>query len=114
MIKRMSLLKRKTDMTSEQFDEHWLKIHGPMAAELPGLLHYVQNKPSERVSGVAQIPVPDSGDQIDGITELYFESVEDMETAYRTEQGKKCLADLELFVGSGTSFTMTERIIKNW
>ena len=114
MIKRMSLLKRKPEMTSEQFDEHWLKIHGPMIAELPGLRHYVQNKPSEKVSGAAQIPVTDAGDQVDGITELYFDSVEDMEAAYTSEQGQKCFADGQLFIGSATTFTVTERIIKDW
>ena len=114
MIKRMSLLRRKPDMTEEAFDHHWFEIHSPLIAELPGLRHYVQNKPTGKVGGAAQIPVADADDQIDGITELYFDSLEDMEAAYTSEQGKKCFADGQLFIGSATTFTVVERVIKDW
>ena len=114
MIKRMSLLRRKPDMTKEEFDRHWLDIHGPMIAKLPGLLSYVQNKPLGKVEGAAQIPVADAGDQVDGITELYFDSFDDMEAAYTSEQGQKCFADGQLFIGSATTFTMVERTIKDF
>jgi len=110
----MSLLRRKPGLTAEEFDRHWLDIHGPLIAELPGLRHYVQNKPVGKVEGPAQIPVADADDQVDGITELYFDSLEDMEAAYTTEQGKACFADGQLFIGAATTFTVSERIIKDF
>ncbi len=114
MIKRMSLLRRKSGLTEEEFDRHWRDIHGPLVAELPGLRHYTQNSPIGKVEGPAQIPVADANVQVDGITELYFDSFEAMEAAYTSEQGKLCLDDGELFIGSATTFTVTERIIKDF
>src|SRR3712207_7926096 len=43
MITRMGILKRRPDLTPEQFRKHWLEVHGPLAARLPGLRRYHQN-----------------------------------------------------------------------
>ena len=43
MIKSISLLTRKPELTHEQFVKHWLEIHGPLAHAVPGLKRYVQS-----------------------------------------------------------------------
>ena len=44
MIKTISLAYRKEGMTHEEYNKHWLEIHGPLAAKMiPNLRKYVQN-----------------------------------------------------------------------
>ena len=43
MIKTVGLLSRKPGWTHEQFVEHWVEIHAPLAHAVPGLRRYVQN-----------------------------------------------------------------------
>ena len=42
MIKMLGLLTRKSHLTHEQFVDHWLNIHGPLALAVPGIRRYVQ------------------------------------------------------------------------
>jgi hypothetical protein len=42
MIKSISLLTRKRDLTHEEFLRHWVEVHAPLAHGVPGLLRYVQ------------------------------------------------------------------------
>lgn len=37
MIAAISLMRRRPDLTFEQFRDHWLHPHGTMTAELPGV-----------------------------------------------------------------------------
>ena len=41
MIKSLSLLVRKEGLTHEQFVEHWVNVHAPLARAVPGLRRYV-------------------------------------------------------------------------
>ncbi|WP_244832122.1 EthD domain-containing protein [Caballeronia sp. TF1N1] len=34
-IQKFSLLKRRPDLTREQFNEHWHTVHGPLLASIP-------------------------------------------------------------------------------
>ena len=43
MIKMLGLLTRKPHLTHEQFVDHWLNIHGPLALAVPGIRRYVQS-----------------------------------------------------------------------
>jgi hypothetical protein len=53
-IKRCSLLKRRPDLTHEQFLHHYLTVHGPLALRITLFDRYVQN---HRIPGpVADLP----------------------------------------------------------
>ena len=43
MIKSISLLTRRPELTHEQFMTHWVEIHAPLAHAVPGLRRYIQN-----------------------------------------------------------------------
>ena len=44
-IKRLGLLRRKSDMTTEQFREYWANVHGPKATRIHrGASQYEQNR----------------------------------------------------------------------
>ena len=42
MLKRVALITRKPGMTRDEFHAHWNAIHGPLVAEHPNVLRYVQ------------------------------------------------------------------------
>jgi uncharacterized protein (TIGR02118 family) len=78
--KAMILLSRRDDMTHEEFVRWWLHDHAPLAAQLPGVRRIVFN-------------VVEESDEIDGFSELWFDSLADFDAAYATELGKQVAAD---------------------
>ncbi len=96
MIKSFRVMKRRNDLTREQFLRHWKEIHGPLfvSKNVPGLRKYIQNHPV-KVTG------PDFDTDIDGIVELWFDDLESAQAFpqwLRSDEGKECREDLELFV----------------
>src|SRR5204862_7260218 len=43
MIKSLSLLTRRPELTHEQFMQQWVEVHAPLAHAVPGVRRYVQN-----------------------------------------------------------------------
>lgn len=80
MIKLIALLKRKPGMTRQEFKDRWVNDHVNMSAKMPGLKGYKVN--------VAMDHQPD-GDGIeplyDGTAELWWDTVEEMETCFESE-----------------------------
>jgi len=81
MIKAVILLKRRDDMTLQDFSDWMLKEHVPLALKLEGLKRYQVNIARE------------NGSDYDGVSELWFDSEEAMLAAYGTEHGKAVAAD---------------------
>lgn len=79
-FKAIILLSRRDDMTHAEFLTWWLHDHAPLAARLPGVRRIVFN-------------APDATDEIDGISELWFDSRDAFDAAYATEIGKAVAAD---------------------
>lgn len=66
MIKIVTLLKRRPDLTPEEFQRHWRERHGPLAAQGAGLRRYVQSH--------ALLQGYRKGDLLyDGIEEMWFD-----------------------------------------
>lgn len=80
MFKAIILLKRGADMSHADFKQWWLVDHSSKAAQLPGVRKIVFN-------------LAEDGSAYDGVSELWFDSKEDFETAYATEIGKGVAAD---------------------
>jgi uncharacterized protein (TIGR02118 family) len=81
MFKAMVMLSRGDRQTQEEFVEWWTVEHAPLAKTLPGLRRAVFNV------------VTDDGSDVDGIAELWFDSQEDFESAYRTDVGRAVAQD---------------------
>lgn len=86
MIKLVFCCRRKPGLTREQFQKRWLEVHGPLVrklrAELPMMKRYVQ---SHTLAGPVGDAVNDGlrasrgvKEPYDGITEVWFESLEAM------------------------------------
>jgi len=79
-MKAIILLTRREGDTPEDFRRWWLEEHAPLARQLPGLRKLVFNL----VEGEADV---------DGVSELWFDSVADFEAAYASEIGQRVAAD---------------------
>ena len=82
MIKLVFCCRRKQGMTVEEFQTRWLNVHGPLVRRLrkdiPQMKRYVQ---SHTLIGEATDNVRasrGSKEPYDGITEVWFESLEDL------------------------------------
>jgi uncharacterized protein (TIGR02118 family) len=92
MIKLIALLKRKPGLTREEFADRWLNDHIKLSSKMPGLRGYRVN--------IAIDHQPD-GDGVepvyDGTAELWWDSVEAMETAFDSREGKIAGEDADQF-----------------
>lgn len=75
MISRCGLMRKKDDMSMEEFQEYWLNVHGPIAAKMDHLRQYDQHLviDNEHRHPLGQGPIV-----IDGYSELQFDSYGDM------------------------------------
>jgi len=97
-IYRCGLFNRRSGLTHEQFRNHWINVHGPLAKHLPGLGTYRQNHILERIHEAADSPVQ----AIDGISQLSFSSVAHMVTSDASPEYAACKEDIPKFQGGIT------------
>ena len=75
----------KTPADRSSFDDHYFRVHVPMAKELPGLRKYVVSKgPIAAVAGWKDAYL---------IATLYFDSLDAIRAAFSSECGQRCAAD---------------------
>lgn len=83
MVKVMILLTRRPDLTHEEFVQWWLERHIVIAGDLPHVRKATLN---------VVLDDPDAAG-FDGVGELWFDSITDMEAAYASEVGRAVIAD---------------------
>ena len=98
MFKAIILLARRNDMSAVEFRSWWLNEHAPLAAQLPGVRRIVFN-------------LVDDADEVDGVSELWFDSREAFDAAYATELGQRVAADSVAHVRSRTRMFVDERAV---
>ena len=108
MIKSLSLLTRRPELTHEQFVKHWIEIHGPLALKVPGLRRYVQ---SHIIDERTRPDIPTTDVAIDGIAETWYDDRAAMERANASPEAKALHADGALFIGRIKSFITEEKVI---
>jgi uncharacterized protein (TIGR02118 family) len=89
VLKFVVVLKRKSDWTPEKFRDYFVRVHGPLAEQIPGLRRYKQNFPA--ADAKRKPPAWDC------VVELYFDNKEAMEAAWMTPEGEAATRDLEVF-----------------
>ena len=101
MIKRVSLVRRREDLSHEEFVTYWLGPHAEIAKEMPGALAYVVN--------IARDP-EEAG--WDGFAEVWFESLEAAEAAFASEPfASRIRADRPKVVGEQVIFFVDETTV---
>lgn len=89
MIKRISLIRRKPEMTPDEFWEHYTGPHGAIARKMPGVRKMVLS----RVVG------PRSAEW-DAVGELWFDDASAVEKAFADPEIARLLSqDRPLFLG---------------
>lgn len=107
LLKRISTLCRKTDVTEDDFRLQW-KVHADFVRQMPGIKGYRQNVVVQRelvkgrLCSYEQLP-------IDGIVELWFEDPATLEAAFASPPGQKTMAHAKTFLSEITAFLVQER-----
>ena len=94
MVKVVRFVKRRKDMTREQFKAYWFNEHSKlekMVAEKTPVRKIIASFATGEMIGGKEPP-------FDGMVELYFNSVEDMRAMFQSEVPGIMLKDEENFV----------------
>ena len=108
MIKRISLLQRRPELSHEEFVKHWLEVHGPLARKVPGVRRYVQNHIRDTSS---RADVPDLDIEIDGIAELWWDDAAAMKASTATPEAQALFDDGALIIGRIKTYVIEEETI---
>jgi uncharacterized protein (TIGR02118 family) len=101
MIKLVYVITRRPDLPAEAFHDYWLNRHGPLVAaqaEALRLRKYVQSHLIDHAANEGLRAVRGMLGPVDGITEVWWDSVEQLHAAYATPEGAasgRILADDE-------------------
>lgn len=109
MVKVITLLKRKSGTTKEEFLRHWYERHAQIALKMPGIRRYIQNHPVK--TGGRGEP------QFDGVAELWFDDMESWRKCadfYLGDEGAIVREDEQKFLDMDQMifFLAEERLIK--
>lgn len=107
MIAAISMMRRRGDISLDQFRRHWLDPHGVMTAELPGVRYYIQSHclDAPGTNALAKDLA------IDGFPQLWFDSIEARRIAYTSPRIAECNVDSEHFVGAVSRLVTEPRVI---
>lgn len=108
MIAAISMMRRRPDLSLDQFRKHWLDPHGVMTAELPGTRYYVQ---SHCIAGPGTNALALEL-AIDGFPELWYDSYEARRIAYTSPRIAECNIDSEQFVGEVSRLVTEPEVVK--
>ena len=108
MIKSLSLLTRRPELTHEEFVRHWLEIHAPLAHAVPGVRRYVQN---HIIAERHRPDIPTTEVAVDGIAELWYDDRTAMERANASPEARRLHDDGALFIGAIKTFIIEEQVI---
>ncbi len=107
-VKMICPIRRRAGMSHEEFVDHWLNRHRPLALRHhPGLIRYVANV----VDGVLSA---ETG-ELDGIGELYFSRPESLrDDLFDSPAGEEIIrGDMERFIGHTSGYLATEYVQKH-
>lgn len=103
MLKTIHLIKKKPELTFEEFKRYWLEEHAKIVKKLPGLKRYVINIVTECLSEYRPY---------DGVAELDFEDEESFKKAMESPVGQATKEDLLNFAEYADVLFVEEKVIK--
>jgi uncharacterized protein (TIGR02118 family) len=92
MIKFVYCVRRRADITPQAFREYWLEKHGPLVkkcAEAMRARRYVQSHTLDTPLNIMARQARGTREPYDGLTELWWDKVEDLIAAWQTPEGQK-------------------------
>ncbi len=91
MFKIVYCVRRKPEMSVEEFQDYWLNTHGPLVrkhADALNVRRYVQTHTAHQGLTEAMVKSRNGPEPFDGIAELWYDSEADVFAAAKTEEGK--------------------------
>jgi len=106
MIRIVFLLRRKSDMSLDDFHRYWRDTHGPLVASHAKHLEILRYTQSHRLDDPANAQMQKARGgmeaEYDGVAELWWESEEALQAALATDEGQAAgaalLADEQRFI----------------
>ena len=98
----MVLLRKRAELSDEEFARYWLERHAPVAEKMPGLRRYVVN--------VVRRPQGREPD-FHGVVELWFDDVASMKNAFASPEGAATQKDTEAFASGLVTMYIDEHPI---
>jgi uncharacterized protein (TIGR02118 family) len=101
VIKHIGLLKRKDGMSVGDFQRYWREVHGPIAANTPGLRRYIQSHAIAKVYDI----YPQA---YDGMVEAWFDDFAAYQAALASPEWRTSTEDGAHFIGSSARLVTSE------
>lgn len=116
MMKMVYCIRRREGMSAEEFRKHWREDHAPRVKHFAKALHarhYVQSHTLDSVFNEALRASRGARPPYDGITEVWWDSEEELAAAMAdpdgVEAGRALLEDEQSFIDlAGSSLFLTE------
>lgn len=92
MIKFVYVVRRRPELSSEAFRKYWLENHGPLVRKLAVALQakrYVQSHTLDTPLNQIAQQIRRAQPPYDGITEMWFDKIEDLFAAAQTQEGQQ-------------------------
>lgn len=104
MIKRVTFVRKRDDLTQDEFVAHWVGTHSVLARELDGVRGYRINVIDPATSEGTEM------EQWNGIGELWFDDLAASEAAFAAK-GAQLDADLVNFLSAKLTVFVDEHVI---
>ena len=105
MINAITIIKKKHNLTYENFQNYWKNEHAEIVTRSPLVGTYVQSHPIYNDKLTFE-------DTVDGIAEIWFEDTNEMRTLAATKEYKNIQDDEKVFIdGSAVRLIIAEDII---
>src|SRR5215469_4416545 len=91
MIKLVYVVRRRADVSPEEFRKYWLEHHGPLVqsfAKNARARRYVQSHTIDTPVNSLLAQSRRMGDPYDGITEIWWDSLEDLVLVLNSAEGR--------------------------
>jgi len=103
--KSVGFVRRNPGMAVGDFQRHWLQVHGPLGAAIPGLRRYVQSHTRPSAYERGREPA------WDGVALVWFDDTDALRAATATPAWDRAKADDAAFIGSLAFIVTTEHVI---
>jgi uncharacterized protein (TIGR02118 family) len=105
-VKLIALLKAKPGMTREDFSRRWVEGHAPLTLRFKNLKGYRINVAIEEYQELeGELPY-------DGTAELWWESLEEMQEDFASEEASTAVADADTFTVVRTHIYTEEFVLR--
>ena len=105
-VKLIALLKAKPGMTREEFARRWVDGRGPLTLKFPNLKGYRINVAIEEYQELeGELPY-------DGTAELWWDSLEEMQADFATDEAAAAVADADTFTVVRTHIYTEEFVLR--